>query len=109
MIGTNMIVDVYDNMTVLDNMFCGSFEFNNFGFASVNILLTQFEAWISPRRANICEHSGNSRCHQQSRSGDIQRSCETAWSDDVVDCHNSRGVQQPDQRRREANSRGFGR
>jgi len=44
MIGTNMIVDVYDNMTVLDDMFCGSFEFNNFGFASVNILLTQFEA-----------------------------------------------------------------
>ena len=44
MIDVNMIVDVYDNMTVLDNMFCGSFEFNNFGFASVNILLTQFEA-----------------------------------------------------------------
>ena len=44
MIGSNMIVDVYDNMTALDNMFCGSFEFNNFGFASVNILLTQFEA-----------------------------------------------------------------
>ena len=35
-----MIVDVYDNMTVLDNMFGGSFEFNSFGFASVNILLT---------------------------------------------------------------------
>jgi hypothetical protein len=24
MTGSNMIVDVYDNMTVLDNMFCGS-------------------------------------------------------------------------------------
>ena len=40
MIGSNMIVDVYDNMTALDNMFCGNFEFNSFGFASVNILLT---------------------------------------------------------------------